>query len=491
MQPPHSRRDCPTTAGADAADARGGATPWLGLIAASMGMFLTSLDITVNVALPDITRSLGTDSQTVQWIIICYVGSSTGLQLSLGNAADIYGLKRFYLLGLGVYTLAVCLIGLAPFLSLVLALRALQAVGNGLIMVAAPALVTSMVPPETRGRALGLMTGIGALGTVTGALGGGVLVDAFGWRAIFLGRAPLCLLTVLLSLPSLREVAQAKPSAYDLRGAATLFIALVSFILFLTLGGRQGWTLSHVLALLGLAALAGAAFIVIERQAPQPVFDLTLFRHRVLVPVVAAAFLMHLSVFVNWFILPFYVADTLGANAKTLGFLLMLMMIISTVASPLGGWLSDQMPPAYLTTLALAIVAGAMWWCAQLGADASVAQVTWRMIAVGLGMGLFQAANATLVMSSVPSDQLGTGGALLAMSRSMGTVSSVALMGALFAARLNVHALATAQPGLAETVRSQAFMPAFQDTYSVAAMLAGLAMLASLSYWPGRLRAQD
>src|SRR5918999_4974984 len=92
---------------------------WMGLIAASMGMFLTSLDITVNVALPDITRRLGTDSQTVQWIIVFYVGSSTGLQLSLGNAADRYGLKRFYLLGLGIYALAVLLIGLAPILSMV------------------------------------------------------------------------------------------------------------------------------------------------------------------------------------------------------------------------------------------------------------------------------------------------------------------------------------------------------------------------------------
>jgi MFS family permease len=271
----------------------------------------------------------------------------------------------------------------------------------------------------------------------------------------------------------------------------TLFIGLVAFILFLTLGGRFGWTLPYVLLLLLLSVLAGTAFVYIEHTVSQPVFDLTLFRHRVLVPVVAAAFLMHLAVFVNWFILPFYVSDTLHANAKTLGFLLMLMMVISTVASPLGGWLSDQMPPAYLTTLALVIVTGAMFWCTQLGADATVAQVMWRMIAVGLGMGLFQAANATLVMSSVPSDQLGTGGALLAMSRSMGTVSSVALMGALFASRLDVHTLSIAQQGVAEVAaRSQAFVPAFKDTYGMSTILAGMAVLVSLRYWPRRVRPQ-
>ena len=493
MQPPRPRKHRHMTSNNDLIESptQRRAHQWMGLIAASMGMFLTSLDITVNVALPDITRSLGTDSQTVQWMIIFYVGSSTGLQLSLGNAADRYGLKRFYLLGLGVYTLAVLLIGLAPILSMVFALRVLQAVGTGLIMVAVPALVTTLFPAETRGKALGLMTGIGALGTVAGALGGGMLVDNFGWRAIFLGRVPLCILTVLLSIGSLREVAQDNPQAYDLRGAVTLFIGLVAFILFLTLGGRFGWTLPYVLLLLLLSVLASIAFVYIERTVSQPVFDLTLFRHRVLVPVVAAAFLMHLAVFVNWFILPFYVSDTLHANAKTLGFLLMLMMVISTVASPFGGWLSDQMPPAYLTTLALVIVAGAMFWCTQLGADATVAQVMWRMIAVGLGMGLFQAANATLVMSSVPSDQLGTGGALLAMSRSMGTVSSVALMGALFASRLDVHTLTIAQQGIAEVAaRSQAFVPAFKDTYWMSTILAGMAVLVSLRYWPRRVRPQ-
>jgi len=459
----------------------------MGLIAASMGMFLTSLDITVNVALPDITRSLGTDAQTIQWIIIFYVGSSTGLQLGLGHAADRYGLKRFYLIGLVVYTLAVLLIGLAPVLWMVIALRVLQAVGNGLIMVAVPALVTSIFPATERGRALGLMTGITTLGMVTGALGGGVLVDSLGWRAIFLGRVPLCLLTVVLAMRALREVVHADSESYDLRGAVTLFIGLVSFIFFLTLGGRHGWLLPYVLGLLLLSVVAFTAFAYVERTVSQPVFDLRLLKHRVLVPVVLAAFLMNLAMFVTWFILPFFVSDILHANAKTLGFLLMLMMLVNTGAAPLGGWLSDRMPPAYLTTVSLIIVAGALFWYTRLGTDATVPEVMMRMAAVGFGIGLFQAANATLIMSSVPSDQLGTGGALLGMSRSMGTVSSVALLGALFASRLTVHTLALAPHGMdASASRSHAFVLAFHDTYLVSAILAAIAVLVSVSYWPRR-----
>jgi MFS family permease len=219
------------------------------------------------------------------------------------------------------------------------------------------------------------------------------------------------------------------------------------------------------------------------------VFDLTLLKHRVLAPVVVAAYLMHLAIFVNWFILPFYVSNALNVNAKTLGFLLMLMPVVSTVAAPIGGWLSDRMPPAYLTTLALIIISGAMFWFTLLGVDSTVAQMTLKMGAVGLGMGLFQPANATLIMSLVPKDQLGTGGALLAMSRSMGSVSSVALMGALFASRLDLHTLALVQQGITGTTgSSQAFVLAFKDTYGVSALLAGIAVLVSLSYWPRWLR---
>jgi EmrB/QacA subfamily drug resistance transporter len=462
-----------------------GAHRWLALVAASMGLFLGSLDMTVNVALPDITRSFATDAKTIHWIIIFYVGSTTGLQLSLGNAADRYGLKRFYIAGISIYTLAVLLIGLAPWLSLVFALRVLQAVGNGLMMVSAPALITNIFPSQERGRALGVMTGIATFGMVTGSLGGGVLVDVFGWRAIFLGRVPLGLLTAALAMVWLREYAYHKPQAYDLRGAVLLFVGLVAGILCLTLGGRHGWTTLPVLLLFGLSVLTLLAFAAAEKTAPQPVVDLRLLTHRVLVPVVLAAYLMHLAIFVNWFILPFYVADTLRVNAKALGFLLMLMPVIGTVASPIGGWLSDRLPPAYLTTLALIIVAAAMFWFTLLDANASVAQVALRMSVVGLGMGLFQAANATLIMGLVPRDQLGTGGALLAMSRSMGTVSSVALMGALFASRLQVHTGALQQQGgVMPAGESQAFVLAFNDTYLVSAILAGIAVLVSLIYWP-------
>ena len=158
---------------------------WAGLIAAAFGLSLSALDITVNVALPDLSHSFGTSLETVQWIIIFYVGGTTAMELGLGGAADIYGLKRLYVIGLLTYTLAVFLIGVAPNLDLVLGLRVLQAAGNGLILASAPAIVTLLHPRRQRGRALGTMAGLGTLGAIAGAIVGGILVDALGWRAIF------------------------------------------------------------------------------------------------------------------------------------------------------------------------------------------------------------------------------------------------------------------------------------------------------------------
>ena len=444
-------------------------------------MFLTSLDLAVNVALPDITANLGTDLRTVQWIIVLYVGSSTSLQLGLGSAADVYGLKRFYIIGLAAYALAVLLIGLAPTLPFVLALRVTQAIGNGLIVASAPALITAIFPSEERGRALGLMSAISTLGMISATLGGGVLVDAFGWRSIFLARVPLTLITILLALLILVEYKPEKPPRFDLCGAAFAAVGLACLVLFLTLGGRIGW-LSPPVVLLGIGAAATLSLLVrFERSVAHPILDPRMLTHPLLVPVITASFLMFMSTFVNLFILPFYVSDVLGVDARALGFLLMLTPVIAGSVAPIGGWLSDRMPPAYLTTTALVVSAIAMLWFSSLTSESGVGDVALRMAVGGIGLGVFQAANATLIMGAVPRDRLGTGGALISLSMSMGIVTSVALMGGVFDGRLALHE-AAAPNGI------EAFVLAFRDTYIVAGALGALAVAVSLSYWPRVLK---
>lgn len=463
------------------------ASRWTALVAASAGQFLASLDVTVNVALPEITRSFAIDALTVQWIIILYIGSTTGLQMSLGRAADAYGLKRFYLIGLSIYTVAVLLIGLAPMLEMVLGLRVLQAIGNGLILASGPAIVTTIFPPEERGKALGIQVGIASLGMITGALGGGLIVDSIGWQGIFWARVPLCLVTIALAAASIQKIAPAsKRVEFDFRGAAALFVGVASFVLFLTLGGRMGWATPQSLGFLILSAIMFVALVPIERRASQPVLDVSIIKNRVIAPAIASGYLMFLASFVNWFVLPFFVTDVLGSSAKMLGMLFMATFVLNSVSSPLSGWLSDKFAPGYLSTVGLVVVTVAMYSYTSLDSSSSVLDVALRMALVGIGMGIFQASNANLVMGAVPLTKLGTGGAIMALSRSMGSVSSVALLGAFFASRL------AARGG--EGAEGSGFVLAFVDTYTVSAVLGCLAVAISLLYWPilsKRLRPSD
>ena len=444
-------------------------------------MFLTSLDLTVNVALPNITTDLGTDLRTVQWIIVLYVGGSTALQLGLGSAADVYGLKRFYIIGLAAYALAVLLIGLAPNLSTVLGLRVMQAVGNSLMVASAPAIITAIFPSEQRGRALGLMSAISTLGMITATLGGGTLVETFGWRSIFLARVPLTLLTMALALLILTEYKQEERRRFDLRGGLLAMLGLACLVLFLTFGGRIGWLAPLTLTLGIGAAVTLTVLLRLERGVQNPVFDPQMLTNPLLLPVITAAFLLFMTIFLNLFILPFYVSDVLKADAKAMGFLLMLATAFAGVAAPIGGWLSDRMPTAYITTGALILSAVVLFWFSALTTDSSLNDVAVRMAIGGIGMGVFQATNATLIMGAMPSDRLGTGGALISLSMSMGIVTSVALLGGVFDGRLETHTAAAPDA-------SQAFVMAFRDTYIVAGVLTVLAVAVSLTYWPQVLR---
>ena len=461
---------------------------WAGLIAASFGLFLTALDITVNVALPEITKSFGTSLETVQWIIIFYVGSTTGMELGLGGAADVYGLKRLYIVGLLTYTLAVFLIAVAPDLAIVLGLRVLQAAGNGLILASAPAIVTLLHQPRQRGRALGVMAGLGTLGAIVGSIGGGVLVDALGWRVIFLARVPLGLLAIAVAVAALSKGAETRQRPpYDLRGAITLFVGLAALILSVAIGGREGWALPQVIGLGAVALGSLSAFVAIERGASHPIMDLSILRHRVVAPALVASLLVTVATFVSWFILPFYVSDILGVSARSWGLMLMVMTVATAIASPAGGWLSDQAHPSYTITAALSITALAMLWFSRLEATSDLADVAMRMAVAGVGTGLYQAANANLIMGHFASGRLAMGGAIMSVSRSLGTVSSVAIMGVLFSARQAARAVTAADGGGPGDPR--AFVLAFHDLYLVSAVLSTAAVLVSLSYWPSALRA--
>lgn len=469
---------------------------WLIAACVGLGLFASALDTTVNVALPTIAEAFDADVSTIQWIIIAFVTTSTGLSVSMGSAGDRFGLWRLYRLGLVSYALAMVLIGVAPNLQVLVAFRVLQGVGAAAVMSVGPALVALAFAPGERGRALGVAGGTQAIGGVIAGFGGGVLIDALGWPAIFLGRLPFIAAALLLTVVVLRGAQAEAPAGtataatrgrFDLGGAAALFVAVACLLVGLNLARSLGAASVPVIVLLAGAALVAGAFIRIERRAEWPVLDLALFGLRVFSAAFLTLALSWIGAFTIWFILPFFVADVLGRGASALGLLLGLLGLCTAIAAPLGGWAADRLRPEWLVTTAAAAVAAALLWISTLGTGASLGAVALPLALAGAGQGTLRSAARTLVFNSVPGRGLGSASGALNLGMSMGVVLSVALFSALFSVRQDAHAAELVSSGLSESAaEAPAFVAAFRETFRTAALVALAGAACSLFAWPRR-----
>ena len=440
---------------------------------AGLGMFLSSLDIALNVALPSITNDFNTDLQTVQWVIVAFVATRAGLVLGAGSFGDRFGLKPVYLVGAVAYLAAMFLIAWSPNLWTMVGFRVLQALGTGCLSAVSPAIAATVFPAHRRGLGMGFTTASLALGMLAGTLGAGLLVRWFDWEAVFLGRVPFAVLALFLAVWFLgRKEQSSSDTSFDVTGAITLIGSLLCLVIGLRLGRSEGWTSPEVLVLLPLAPVWLAAFWWAERRAGWPVLPLDLLRVRGFVVSGTSLFFAHLGVFVIWFIFPFYVSDGLGKGPFTLGVMLAVMAFFNSGFSGFGGWLCDRTGTLGVGLVGYVILTAGLLLMAYLNNDSSFLSITYRIALVGMGLGLFQAAAFTLMMSSVPEERFGTAGATLSLAQAFGTVLSVAVIGGIFAVSNDHNLSELAGRGLSVSeIEGQAFIGAFQDVFWLGAAI--------------------
>ena len=473
-----------------AGDGSSGLRRWLVVVTAGLGMYLMALDISVNVALPTITDHFDTDIQTIQWIIVSFVATRAGLVVSAGSFGDLFGLKRVYLAGALLYGVAVTLIAFSPSLGPVFGLRVLQGVGAGSLYAVSPAIAGQVFTADRRGLAMGVTIASLALGSISGTVGMGFLVDIFGWEAVFLARTPFCVLALALGWRVLRDAEPAgeRPS-FDVVGAVTLVGSMVSIVLALHLGGRRGWDFPLAVAFLVAFPVFLGVFLHAERRARWPVLDLSLLRLPPFVAACSSMFFVQMGAFAIWFVFPFYVADGLERGPLALGVIMAVMAASMSLSAPAAGWLSDRLHPRYGGAAGALMVFAGLLWMAQLDQESSLVQVGVRIGIVGLGLGGFQAAVYSLLVKSVPAGRLGTGAGSISLAQAMGSVVAVALGGFFFALRTDDHTAAlVAGQVAASAVDVDALVLAFQDTFRVAAVIAvlGIPALALSVDWVAR-----
>ena len=453
---------------------------WFVMAAVAMGIFLSTIDGSiVNVALPTLTRYFGADFATVQWVILAYLLAIATLMLSVGRLADMIGKKSLYTAGFIIFTASSMLCGLAPSIYWLIAFRVLQAIGAASILALGLAIITESFPASERGKALGISGAVVSVGIVIGPTLGGFIIDSFTWHWIFYVNLPVGIAGTLMAW---RYVPNIKPPGgqnFDIWGAITLFISLLSLLLALTLGQNIGFADRRILLLFASFTLFLVLFILIELRIDQPMIDLRLFRNSEFSISLVTGFITFVTVAGAIMLLPFYLENVLGYSTLEVGLLLAVVPLGLFISAPLSGSLSDSLGTRPITVVGLMVLLLGYYALSTLSADTDAIGFLLRFLPIGVGMGIFQSPNNSAIMGSAPSHRLGIVSGMLAFTRTLGQTTGIALLGALWAGRVIFYAGDSLSGGATEA-SAAAQANALQDTFLSMTIAIGLALLLAL-----------
>ncbi len=409
---------------------------WMTLLAVGLSILMGTIDMSiVNVALPILVEKLDTNFSTVQWVVLGYVLINTSLMLIVARLGDIHDKKLLYMLGLSVFTIGSFFCGFSPNIYWLIAFRVLQGLGGVFLQALGMALVVEVFPLHERGRALGLMGGMVSVGLASGPALGGIIIGGLGWSWIFWVNIPigmLALLTLGRFVPSTNF--RHKGKGFDLTGAMTMMIVLVCYALAMTTGQDKGFDKTLIQVLLLASGIGSILFLLLEKNRPQPMVDLTLFHNLLFALGIFLSFTTFILLGGTMFILPFFLKYVQNYSTHIVGLLLMVVPIGEGVISPLAGWLADRWKPVGIRLLGSVVIMFGCFSVSTLQLDTSVWGYILRTFPLGLGVGAFQATNNTAVMGAVPQKRLGIASGLLALSRNLGVTTGVPLVGSLFTA---------------------------------------------------------
>ena len=395
----------------------------LRLLPIALGTLIVPLDTAVNIAFPGITQAFGLPVSAIQWVVVCYMLVYGSLLLACGRVGDIYGHAAVFRVGLAWSVVAFLLCAWAPSYGWLLACRALQGIGAALVLSCGPALATAMFAESLRPRALGAYAMVIALGGALGPMLGGVLVQSWGWEAVFWFRAPIALLALVLSWRILPAVA-----APDARQAS---------------------------------GFLGAA----------PILDLRLFRSVDFALVNVANVLLNFAGFAVLLLAPYYLVRALDGPLGIAGVLLSAGGIGTVAVSPLAGRWIGRASPYALCMLGAMFVALGLGMVCLWPARADIAWILAALLLQGGGLGLFQVAYMDIVTARMPREDRGVAGSLAHLTRTIGILAGATVLSFLFQ---------SFEP-------AQDFLVAFRQTFGIAALSAAVvavAILARVRRWP-------
>lgn len=409
-------------------------------------MLLAALDQTiVATALPSVAGDLG-GLDALPWIVTAYMLTSTIAVPIYGKLGDMYGRRVMLQLAIGLFLVGSVLCGLAHSMIQLVLLRALQGLGGGGLLVLATASIGDLVTPAQRGKYQGMFSTSYALAALIGPLAGGYLVEHLSWRWIFYINVPLGALALLIIAVAFRPPHQGKGGSLDVAGIALLALALAALVLSSAQAGLATlWPVAMQWAVSATGVLALLGFVLVERKASAPVFPLALFTPRGLLVPYLVNFIVGMALFGSITFLPLYLQVTHGLSPSLAGMQLFPLLLGVIASSMISGRVASKIGRYRLLPVTGCMLA-AMGMALLHTLDTHPSATTSYVVIVGLGLGAVLPILVTVVQNEAQPAQLGIATSGLILCRSVGGVTGVAVLGALFSRQLHTGLAAIGQP---------------------------------------------
>ncbi|KOX16752.1 MFS transporter [Nocardiopsis sp. NRRL B-16309] len=425
-----------------------------------VSMLLSSLDQTIfSTALPTIVGELHGVNHML-WVTTAYLVAATIMMPIYGKLGDLLGRKGLFIGALTVFLVGSVIGGLAQDMTWLIVARAVQGIGGGGLMILSQAIIADVVPVRERSKYMGVMGAVFGVSSVAGPLLGGWFTESIGWRWAFWINIPLGLAAIALAAVFLRLPRHHTKVRFDVWGTITMAIAVTSIILVASWGGTEHeWGSPTINALIVLAVVFSAAFVLAEHRAAEPIIPLSVFRNRNFVLATSAGLFVGVAMFGTIAYLPTYLQMVAGVDATVSG-LLMIPMILGLMATALTtGQLAARTGRYKWMPIASMIVLGVGLWLLSTLTPATPLWVPLAyLFVVGSGVGLAMQILVLVVQNSFPDRQVGTATGANNFFREIGASLGAAVVGALFTSRLT-DLLAERLPAGGQTGDANSFTP--------------------------------
>jgi EmrB/QacA subfamily drug resistance transporter len=425
---------------------------WWALAATCFGLFMALLDVTiVNVALPTIGNDLNASFADLQWVVNAYALTLAVLLVTAGRLGDLFGRKRLFMLGLGIFSLgSLCCalsgaitLGSFSHIQVLIAARVLQGVGGATMLPLALAIIAATFQGRERNVAIGLYGGVTGLATALGPVIGGLLVTNVSWQSIFYLNVPIGVVGIGLCLWAVTESFDTKaPRSVDFFGLVTLTIALFCLVLALIQGSDpdKGWTSAYILTLFGISVAALVVFVIGELRLKYPMVDPRLFKNVSFTGGALVGFTLSGGMFSLFFFLTLYMQNFLGFDALNSGVRFLPMSGLILFAAPLAGAFTDRLGAKLIMVVGMVILVVAVLLMTRISPTDT--QTDWlvllpSLILAGIGSGLVSPLVGTVAVNTVSRDRAGMASGISGVCRQVGTAFGIAFLGAILTSQYN------------------------------------------------------